>query len=117
MRTVKRELERKRRALNSKILSGMNSTRGDSDQRREVSKDPFGSASITHDEEIQLTLVDSCVRELEQVNRALEDLEAGRYGICQECGGEIAEPRLRAMPFATRCVSCQARLEGLRRAA
>ena len=48
---------------------------------------------------------------------ALEDIKAGRYGICRECGEAIAKARLKVMPFATRCVACQARLEGLGRAA
>jgi DnaK suppressor protein len=49
--------------------------------------------------------------------RALEDINAGRYGICRECGEPIAKARLKVMPFATRCVACQARQEGLDRAA
>ena len=47
----------------------------------------------------------------------LEDIEAGRYGVCRECGEAIAEARLKVLPFATRCVACQASLEGARRAA
>ena len=62
-------------------------------------------------------MVDRRARQLEEVNRALEDVNAGRYGICRECGEAIAKARLKVMPFATRCVACQARLEGLERAA
>ena len=43
--------------------------------------------------------------------------KAGRYGICRECPEPIAKSRLKVMPFATRCVACQAQLEGLGRAA
>jgi RNA polymerase-binding protein DksA len=116
MRTVKLDLERKRRALNSAIQSGMGSTR-ESDHGRELLKDPYGSASLTHDEEIAAAVVDRRARELEQVNQALEEIDAGRYGICRDCGGAIPEARLKVMPFATRCVACQANLEALRRAA
>lgn len=116
MRTVKSDLERKRRTLNRAIQSSMGSTR-ETDHRRELLKDPYGSASLTHDEEIEAAVVDRRVRELEEVNRALEDLDAGRYGICRDCGGPIAAARLKVMPFATRCVACQTRTEQLPRAA
>jgi RNA polymerase-binding protein DksA len=115
MRSVKHDLEKKRSALSSAIHSGMGTR--DGDQRREMFKDPYGSASIAHDDELAASLVDRRARELKDIDRALEDVEAGRYGICRECGDEIAPARLRVMPFAIRCVRCQASQEGLRRAA
>jgi len=44
---------------------------------------------------------------LGRVREALARLDAGEYGYCAECGGEIAERRLRALPFAVRCTSCE----------
>src|SRR5438046_6563830 len=102
MLSIKRELERKRSALKVAIHSSMDSNR-DTDHFRELAKDPYGSASLTHDDEIAAAVVDRRARELQQVNSALEDIEAGRYGVCRDCGGEIAEARLRVMPFATQC--------------
>jgi RNA polymerase-binding transcription factor len=116
MRTVKGDLERKRRALSTAIHSSMDSTR-DSDQRRDMFKDPYGSASLTHDDEVAAAVVERRARDLEQIDRALADIEAGRYGVCGDCGDAIAEARLKVLPFATRCVACQARLEAERRAA
>ena len=52
-----------------------------------------------------------------EIDRALADIDAGRYGVCSDCGDAIAEARLKVLPFATRCVACQARLEAERRAA
>ncbi len=116
MATPKRDLERTRRDLKSAILSRMGSTR-DADQMRDMVKDPYGSASLIHDDEVGAAVVDRRARELDQVHRALEQLDAGRYGICQDCGAEIPPARLKVVPFATRCVPCQASAEGLRRAA
>jgi DnaK suppressor protein len=116
MRGIKHDLERKRTALKSAIHASIDATRG-TDQRREVFKDPYGSASLTHDDEIAAAVVDRLSRELQAVDRALDDIEAGRYGICRDCGDPISEARLKVMPFATRCVTCQARTEPLRRAA
>ena len=54
-------------------------------------------------------------RELvDRVNRitaALERLDRGEYGVCTECGEEIAPARLRVMPEVLTCVRCQDRLE------
>lgn len=43
------------------------------------------------------------------VDRALATLDAGHYGICERCGGAIADGRLAALPTATRCVACAGR--------
>ena len=116
MRSIKGELERKRNALSSAIQESMGATR-DADQRRDMFKDPYGSASLTHDDEVAAAVVDRRARQLEEVNRALEDIDAGRYGVCRDCGEAIAPARLKVMPFAIRCVGCQANLEVVRRAA
>jgi RNA polymerase-binding transcription factor len=115
MRSIKRDLEQQRSALSSAIKA-LGADRN-SDHGREVVKDPYGAASITHDDEINITVADHRARQLAQVNRALADIDAGRYGICRDCGEPIAKARLKVMPFATRCVACQARVEGLERAA
>jgi DnaK suppressor protein len=44
---------------------------------------------------------------LNKVNDALARLKQGEYGYCFECGEEIAEKRLRALPFAVRCKDCE----------
>ena len=42
-----------------------------------------------------------------RLKAALEAIDAGTYGICVDCGEEISEGRLRALPDAVRCVPCQ----------
>src|ERR1700694_1371318 len=49
----------------------------------------------------------------EQVERALERLREGAYGICEGCGRRIPEARLQFQPAATRCVECQAHWDSL----
>lgn len=44
---------------------------------------------------------------LERVNHALEKLENGTYGICEDCGGRIDRARLEALPQAVYCLDCQ----------
>lgn len=115
MGSIKHDLEAQRSALSTSIKS-LGSDRS-ADHGREVVKDPYGSASLTHDDEIAFAVADHRARQLAEVTRALEDINAGRYGICRECGESIPKARLKVMPFATRCVRCQARSEGLDRAA
>jgi RNA polymerase-binding transcription factor DksA len=43
-----------------------------------------------------------------EIDRALEKLADGTYGRCDSCSGEIAPERLEALPWATRCIACQA---------
>lgn len=48
---------------------------------------------------------------LELVDRALEKLKQEHYGACEACGAAIDPARLKALPYATHCMSCQARQE------
>ena len=50
-------------------------------------------------------------RRLILIEEALEAIEDGDYGICEECEEAIGEKRLQLMPFARFCVRCQSELE------
>jgi RNA polymerase-binding protein DksA len=49
--------------------------------------------------------------ELKRIDQALKRIEAGSYGICEQCGKPIKKTRLRAMPSAGLCLACQTELE------
>ena len=51
------------------------------------------------------------LEELRDIDAALQRIEAGGYGDCEECGNEIGYPRLEAQPTAIRCVQCQSQHE------
>jgi DnaK suppressor protein len=44
-----------------------------------------------------------------EIARALDKVEEGTYGECDDCGGPIGSERLEALPWATRCMICQTR--------
>jgi DnaK suppressor protein len=46
-----------------------------------------------------------------QLDGALQRLEDGTYGVCEDCQKPISEERLKAMPFARRCIDCQRHAE------
>lgn len=52
---------------------------------------------------------------LAQIDQALARIAAGKYGICDRCGKPIAPERMEAIPHATLCIQCQAKLEKKRR--
>jgi len=66
--------------------------------------------------EMQLAVLEMRATTVTRIDEALARLDAGDYGRCVECAGEIAEARLRALPFAARCRSCEQQREHKQRA-
>ncbi|WP_406478887.1 TraR/DksA family transcriptional regulator [Streptomyces sp. NBC_01615] len=68
-----------------------------------------GTKNITREHEMALA---ANAREmLEQTERALERLDAGTYGLCENCGDPIGKARMQAFPRATLCVECKQKQE------
>lgn len=65
--------------------------------------------------EMDATIEGQVVRRLEDVERALEKIEEGSYGVCDDTGEEIPKGRLEAVPEAIRTVEAQQRFERERR--
>lgn len=63
--------------------------------------------------DVNLADVDRDLTEFRLVNAALERMNAGEYGSCEDCGRRISLARLEVQPFATRCIDCQERHEQL----
>jgi len=60
---------------------------------------------------IEFALLQMRAESIGRFDQALDRLDAGQYGTCLECGSGIAKPRLRALPFAVRCRTCEERRE------
>ncbi|MFE0379663.1 TraR/DksA family transcriptional regulator [Streptomyces inhibens] len=68
-----------------------------------------GTKNITREHELALA---SNAREmLHQTERALGRLDAGTYGLCENCGNPIGKARMQAFPRATLCVECKQKQE------
>ena len=65
------------------------------------------SATATLNREIDYSLEENSGHVLGAVQAALERIENGTFGTCVRCGKQIAEERLEAIPYATRCIDCQ----------
>jgi DnaK suppressor protein len=67
-------------------------------------------ATATLDREIDYSLEENSGNVLAAIDDALKRIEDGTFGTCTRCGNPIAEERLEAMPYATKCIECK-RLE------
>jgi RNA polymerase-binding transcription factor DksA len=43
----------------------------------------------------------------EAINAALQRIEQGTFGVCEDCGGKIAPARLEALPYTPYCIDCE----------
>ena len=103
---LKQMLEDRRRELMSAVQGKMRDVRTESIKDREVF-DQGESSEVDIQEDIEFALIQMKSETLNKINEALRRLDEGTYGNCFECGEEIAEARLRALPFALRCKDCE----------
>jgi len=59
------------------------------------------------DRELDLILSAQARAAIAEIDRALEKIESGTYGACEQCGQPIPEARLEALPYAAMCVACK----------
>jgi DnaK suppressor protein len=96
-------LEERRSEIQEKLRSLRESLPAEAADVRDVeeqSVDDFVS-------EVDFALMEMKSETLRQIDAALRRLESGSYGQCVECGAEISEARLKALPFALMCRECQ----------
>jgi DnaK suppressor protein len=99
-------LEDRRRELVQDVHGRIRDARAEGSKEREV-LDQGESSDVDIQDEIEFALIQMKAETLKKIDAALRRLEEGAYGDCSECGGEIAQARLRALPFAVRCKSCE----------
>ena len=106
---LKQMLEDRRREIQAEVQGKMRDVRAEGSwggKQNEV-LDAVESSEADIQDEIEFALIQMKSETLNKINDALTRLEHGNYGNCFECGEEIAEKRLRALPFAVRCKECE----------
>ena len=83
----------------------------DQQRRLESARDVGDQALMDLERELGISLMEMRNRRRQSIDEALTRLHEGTYGVCAECGVEISEKRLQAVPFAKLCVECQSRAE------
>lgn len=66
-------------------------------------------------EDMGIAVADHRRADLEQMDAALRKIDDGTYGTCEECGEEIDEGRLKAVPYAEYCVKCKSGMEPVKK--
>lgn len=84
-------------------------TEGDSGSNQV--QDPGDQAIAAAFESLKSSLHNNEYEEYKMIEKALEMIQAGTYGICADCGQPILEKRLQSYPNATRCIVCQEAFE------
>ena len=69
--------------------------------------DMADQATGNNEVHIALKLRQTDAKIMQAIEEALVRIEKGTYGICRDCGGPIAEARLRAIPWTRVCISCK----------
>jgi len=110
---LKHMLEDRRRELQAEVQGKMRGVREEGTWGGKLNEvlDAVESSEADIQEDIEFALIQMKSETLNKINDALTRLEQGNYGNCFECGEEIAEKRLRALPFAVRCKDCEAARE------
>ena len=78
--------------------------------------DPTDRASLESDRNFMLRIRDRERKLLSKIKGALERIDSGEFGICEMCGDDIAEERLKARPVTTLCIACKKQQEALEKA-
>ena len=105
----KAELQRRRRV----ILETSRRADAEIEALRAAVRDPeFEEGAQSEHEQFTLArLTETQRHEILQIDAALARIEAGEYGVCRDCGGEIDPRRLQALPYAVLCTECASHRE------
>ena len=81
----------------------------------ERSADLLDLANFDYERGTMLRIRDRESKLIRKIQRALENIEDGNYGICEVCEEEIAIERLKARPVTTYCIHCKTKMEAMER--
>lgn len=108
IQTLRQQLE----TLKARLTGGVTSLRGEAlgqsklEPEADLAMDPGALASHLTEEDRNLTLLGNEQNILADVVNALERVEQGTYGTCEECHKAISPKRLEVVPYARFCVTC-----------
>ena len=108
VKETKQQLIRRRDALRRALAGDMSLLRS---SNHESVGDEIDAAIATEQAELRSQMLNFETRELAQIENALDKIQHGKYGSCENCEGAIAPARLKALPYATECIECARREE------
>lgn len=106
----KSRLEELKKQMTQFVLEASEEVKSNEDMRG-YSQHQADEGTDDFDRTININLSDQEMKVLRQIERALEKIEDGTYGVCDVSGDEIPLRRLEAVPYATMTVKAQEELE------
>ncbi|PLX41691.1 MAG: RNA polymerase-binding protein DksA [Deltaproteobacteria bacterium] len=113
---TKKQLEEFKDLLNerlSELVDEAHNTVGDLIEGEENFPDPTDRATAESDRNFLLRIRDRERRLILKIREALERIEDGTFGECENCGENIGVKRLRARPVTTLCIDCKTEMESI----
>ncbi len=105
---LRRILEERRREIMSEVHEKIRDVRSEGANSPTTGVlDAAETSEADIQDDIEFALIQMKAETLTKIEEALRRLEEGTFGYCFECGEEISERRLRALPFAVRCKDCE----------
>jgi DnaK suppressor protein len=105
---LKRILEERRREIMGQVQGKIRDVRSEGANNPNLGVlDAAETSEADIQDDIEFALIQMKSETLNKIEEALHRLEEGTFGYCFECGEEISERRLRALPFAVRCKDCE----------
>ncbi|MDH3359523.1 MAG: RNA polymerase-binding protein DksA [Desulfobulbaceae bacterium] len=98
------------------LLSEAEKTIHDMTDSNDNYPDPTDRATAESDRNFELRIRDRERKLISKIKAAIERIEEGAYGICDECGDEISKSRLEARPVTTLCINCKTKQENYEKA-
>lgn len=115
MRKTEREKYRKKlldaKARLTGTVEGMRREALEQDESAPSDDHMADHGSAQYDSDLTLTIVEDQQETIQQIDEALDRVDAGTYGKCEACKETIAKARLDALPQAKYCVDCQERID------
>jgi len=85
-------------------------------QPKENFPDPTDRASLESERNFMLRIRDRENKLIKKIRKALNRIERGTFGVCEECGENISVKRLKARPVTTQCIECKTKEEASEKA-
>lgn len=105
------DLEQRQKQLDGRLAAHHGGLSRAEHAREVLQQDGDDAPQRAGEREVDMALSDLETRELGAVSQALTRLGGGQYGICADCASDIPFDRLRAEPWALRCVPCETKHE------
>ena len=108
---LKRMLISRQRELLNEVHGKIRRVRDDGSRQNHARLNLGETSDVDPQADLEFALIQMKAETARKITDALSRLEEGTYGLCFECGEQIAQPRLRALPFALRCKDCEETIE------